>query len=603
MFGFKNLKIKVKLLLSFMIVVVMLVAVTAVGMISSASLTTAQDQLFDYPTHRYMEYANGELQMMNMRRIFTTFAIISGNPESMDTAYNEAVAAADSFIKSVEICAENIKADPNITPDQAAEREQYLSDIRGNLKIYVDDILTVYYKMGRDRPLTDEELMGALGNAGAAVGVITQDLDALIEMTNDNMQSRVEHSDTLSKNMRILLIAISAFAVGTAVIIALYVAGLISKPLVMMSRALEQLGTTGDLDFPPEVMQSAQECSAWQDEIGGCARAFSGMIRHIGNVAGELETMASGDLTVAVEQLSDSDVLGKSLNHMCNSLNTLFADVHISTTQVATGAKQIADGSQALAQGSTEQASSVEQLSAEITQIAQNTKTNADMAGKAAALAGTIKHNAEKGSRQMDEMTSAVKDINQASQSIQKVIKVIDDIAFQTNILALNAAVEAARAGQHGKGFAVVAEEVRSLASKSAEAAKDTGNLIADSMEKAELGSRIAGETAASLTEIVSGINESSQIVEEIARSSEQQSAGIAQINAGIDQVAQVVQQNSATAEESAAASEEMSGQSAMLEELIAQFKLKDESRSLSGRRDQPLAIPGKTAYGGNELD
>jgi methyl-accepting chemotaxis protein len=202
----------------------------------------------------------------------------------------------------------------------------------------------------------------------------------------------------------------------------------------------------------------------------------------------------------------------------------------------------------------------------------------------------------------MDEMMTAVKDINVASQSINKVIKVIDDIAFQTNILALNAAVEAARAGQHGKGFAVVAEEVRSLAAKSAEAAKDTGGLIANSMEKAELGARIADDTAASLVEIVSGINESSQIVTEIAKSSEEQSLGIAQINRGIDQVAQVVQQNSATAEESAAASEEMSGQANMLEELVSQFKLKGQNGSKrlggqGGKGAQKLVMPAKTTY------
>ena len=239
--------------------------------------------------------------------------------------------------------------------------------------------------------------------------------------------------------------------------------------------------------------------------------------------------------------------------------------------------KQIAAGAQALAQGSTQQAASVEQLSSSITEIAQKTRDNADMANRAAALANKIKQNAETGSFQMGEMMEAVREINQASQSINKVIKVIDDIAFQTNILALNAAVEAARAGQHGKGFAVVAEEVRNLAAKSAEAAKDTGSLIANSMEKAELGSRIADETASSLTEIVSGINESNQIVMQIATSSEEQSAGIVQINQGIDQVAQVIQQNSATAEESAAASEEMSSQSAMLQDLVSQFKSRDD--------------------------
>jgi len=307
-------------------------------------------------------------------------------------------------------------------------------------------------------------------------------------------------------------------------------------------------------------------------------RAYSQMKGYVGEIREQMNSLAEGDLSMesTYDFQGDFVLIKDSINEHVRNLNLIMTEINSSSSQVSSGAKQVADGAQSLAQGSTEQAAAIEELSSSISEIAEKTKTNAATADKTSTLSTAIKENAEKGSRQMDEMIVAVSDINEASRSIGKIIKTIDDIAFQTNILALNAAVEAARAGQAGKGFAVVAEEVRNLASKSAEAAKDTGNMIQSSMEKAELGSRIAGETAASLNEIVIGINESSALVTEIAKSSEEQSLGIAQINTGIDQVAQVVQQNSATAQESAAASEEMSGQSDILQQLIAQFKLKD---------------------------
>ena len=275
-----------------------------------------------------------------------------------------------------------------------------------------------------------------------------------------------------------------------------------------------------------------------------------------GNNAGHIEF---------VRDISDSLRVRKHEMEVVGQISSI-------SDSVATVSRSIAANSQSLAQGSTQQAAAVEELSSAISEIACMTQENADMAGRAAALAGIIKDNAEKGSGHMDSMTAAIEEINQASQNISRVIKVIDDIAFQTNILALNAAVEAARAGQHGKGFAVVAEEVRSLASKSAAAAKDTGDLITNSIEKAEVGAKIATATASDLMEIVSGINESHRIASEIAVSSEHQAHSIEGINVSIDQVAEIVRQNSMNAEQSAATSEELSSQSGLLIEMISRI-------------------------------
>ena len=411
--------------------------------------------------------------------------------------------------------------------------------------------------------------------------------------------SRASLTETTSVMIRNGII-IGVVGLILAVFIVLYIVTRITKPLVELSDFMTRAGTTGNVIVPPAEKDKMHKLAETKDEIGKVVNGCMHFIEHIEESAHELDVIADGDLSVEVEMLSDNDTIAKSLNHMLDNLNNIFGEIQSSSSQVSTGSKQIADGAQSLAQGSTEQAASVQQLSASISEIAERTKTNAETAGRTARLSETIRESAEKGRRQMDDMIGAVKDINDASKSISKIIKTIDDIAFQTNILALNAAVEAARAGVHGKGFAVVAEEVRNLASKSAEAAKETGEMIQNSMDKAELGSTIAGETAASLNEILSGITESNQLVVEIAESSESQSQGISQINTGIDQVAQVVQQNSATAEESAAASEEMSGQSDMLQQLIAQFKLKSGGQrnalpSMNRPAPKPQSSPADT--------
>ncbi|MBI4858528.1 MAG: HAMP domain-containing protein [Acetobacterium woodii] len=311
-------------------------------------------------------------------------------------------------------------------------------------------------------------------------------------------------------------------------------------------------------------------------------QTIANLKRYVNEITGTLEEMSQGNLDQEITSSYTGDFLAikNALNGISTSLSSTMTDIDTAAAHVEIGAKQISDGGQALAQGTTEQASSIQELTASIEEVAGETKQNAVRANDANELAVRVRKNAEVGNDQMKKMIVAMRDIDDSSNNISKIIKVIDDIAFQTNILALNAAVEAARAGQHGKGFAVVAEEVRTLAARSAEAAKETTGLIEGSIEKVGTGTKIADETAESLKEILHEIEKVTSLVGNIAKASTDQASEIAQITQGIGQVSAVVQTNSATAEESAASSEELSGQAEMLKEMVGAFKLKKQART-----------------------
>ena len=381
------------------------------------------------------------------------------------------------------------------------------------------------------------------------------------------------------------------------------------------------------LDLTEEAGLIANACVEGNLNFRGNAEKFEGGYREIINgmnqtivaverpfleISEVLRYMADGNLTntMSGDYRGEYLKIKNAVNHTMKAISGVLTNINLAAEQVSIGSNQVSNSSQALSQGATEQASSIEQLSASIADIAIQTKQNSERAVQANDLAMRAKNDADVGNDQMKLMLNSMEDINEASANISKVIKVIEDIAFQTNILALNAAVEAARAGQYGKGFAVVADEVRNLAAKSANAAKETTTMIEGSIKKTEIGTKIAGETADALGKIVVGVEQAANLVAEIATSSNEQATGISQVNQGIEQVSQVVQVNSATAEESAAASEELSSQADLLKEMINRFTLqKDEGEGISAastpryKASHPAAAPSTAFRGFSKFD
>ncbi len=441
---------------------------------------------------------------------------------------------------------------------------------------------------------TDPDLRATMMRVSEQTDQITASIETLAGMLErDAGQSADAVNQVTANALLVILIMLGAFVL-IGIFLALYVTSCIAKPLRAVVAVANEIVNTGNLaagaGSGDKMLYEAK------DEIGQTVASFTQIMKLVIGNASVVERISSGDISMDVNVISERDTMGNSISTMVGSLNEVIGNINQVSTQVSAGARQIADGGQALAQGTTEQASAIQQLSASITQVAAQTRANADNAETANQLANKVKTAAETGEKQMEHMVHAVEEISAASGSIAKIIETIKDIAFQTNILALNASIEAASAGQHGRGFAVVAEEVKNLSTKTTEAAKETSEMISNSIIRAKEGVEIANETYQSLENIVSGIDEAAQLIAQIARASNEQALAIGQIDKGIEQVSLVVQNNSATAEESASASHEISSQADVMNDLVGQFKLRQDNRLSAGKATRALPSGGYVA-------
>lgn len=382
------------------------------------------------------------------------------------------------------------------------------------------------------------------------------------------------------------IIGISTLVIlAGVVLLCIYVVRSIKRPIREVETAMKKL-SSGDLSADVKYI-SKDELGVLADSVRTMVKELSGYISNIAYITGEI---SEGNMTISIDTDYQNDFapIKKSMEQIIVSLNDTLLQISTASHQVAAGSEQMSAGAQALSQGATEQASSIEELAASITEVSEMIRQNASHAQQASNNMDETTLGIEHGDQQMQNLVVAMNEIERTSGEIERIIKTIDDIAFQTNILSLNAAVEAARAGEAGKGFAVVADEVRNLASKSAEAAKETTVLIQSTLAAIKNGSAMVTETGKSLDQISDKAQIVNELVKKIAEASDTQASSIQQINVGINQISSVVQTNSATAEESAASSEELSAQAETLKTLVSHFKLKNDTREISSSNQSP---------------
>ncbi|MCI8483996.1 MAG: HAMP domain-containing protein [Lachnospiraceae bacterium] len=557
----RNLKIGTKLLVTFMLIIILFIATVATAI-----------KGLDQNAEKYSEFYNVGYQItnkiMSMRRGLQiivkdlSFITIEDEPEKVEEDQKDLQKELKLLEENAAWLFENFNGDQelldafaaNVT--KATEMQEMVIETAKTDKAKAQSMLLSEYQ-----PLVEEAV------------------NTLIEISDEAEKSaEADYLETveLQKRLVFLQFGMAGGALVITLILSAYLTRAITKPLRELEKSAEQI-VQGDFDIKVTYKS--------KDELGRLAGTFKNMTAILDEVISDasrlLSEMADGNFDVRTQAedryVGNFQNLLLSIRKLNRDLSATLGQINRSADQVAAGSDQVSIGAQALSQGATEQAAAVEELATTIAGISNQVKGTAEDAVEARDWSNTAGNEVEECNSQMRDMMTAMEEITRTSNEIGKIIKTIEDIAFQTNILALNAAVEASRAGIAGKGFAVVADEVRNLASKSSAASKDTAELIESSIKAVARGTQIADSTAQSLVKVVEEVRSASDKVDKIADAAEEQASAVEQVTVGVDQISSVVQTNSATAVESAAASQELSHQAEMLKQLVAKFILRAE--------------------------